>query len=200
MSKKRSISQVESTGPSVTVSSTSSSSSPGASSLSRTTPLASPQWPLQTCIPSARLPPRQQVWLEPGDFFEIYGRSGTGKTQFLYEAAITCALPEYYNGIFMGGSGKSVLFFDLDYRMQMNRFDHLLTEHVGRAVREAQPDKPIKIFFASSYETLRNIVFNRIFLIRCQTAGSISRSRIICYKIIHHPFFLFIIYVYSLHR
>jgi hypothetical protein len=44
----------------------------------------------------------------------------------------------------LNGRGKSVVFFDLDYRFAMGRFDVLLQETIGRAIK-AHPEKGVEV-------------------------------------------------------
>lgn len=69
-----------------------------------------------------------------GDIVELYGRSGSGKTEILLNLIAHCVLPEYYNGITFGGAGVEVVFFDNDCKLNLWRLLSIIEYKVLLAV------------------------------------------------------------------
>nr|XP_054767459.1 DNA repair protein XRCC2-like [Lytechinus pictus] len=70
----------------------------------------------------------------PGDVVEVYGSSGSGKTELLLNLTATCVLPEQWKGIDIGGLGTSVVFVDTDHQFSMLRLFALLEHKVTNAI------------------------------------------------------------------
>lgn len=70
----------------------------------------------------------------PGDVVEIYGNSGSGKTELLLNLAAMCILPEQWKAIDIGGLGTSVVFIDTDHQFSMLRLFALLERKVAEAI------------------------------------------------------------------
>lgn len=62
---------------------------------------------------------------------EIIGPSPSAKTEILLQVAVTCILPKNWNGIQYGGFGHSVLFLDLDCRLDIFRLSQSLKQRIA---------------------------------------------------------------------
>lgn len=75
--------------------------------------------------PASKPPPT--TWLYPGEVLEVFGRPGAGKTEFLYQSALSVAMPKRFEGIELGGKvERGVMVIDLDYRFKLRRVQLLL--------------------------------------------------------------------------
>ncbi len=62
------------------------------------------------------------ILLQPGHALEIVGDSSTGKTEFLYQAAMACAFPSSFCGLRLGGHEEQVVWIDVAQRFNLSRF------------------------------------------------------------------------------
>ncbi|KAL2631442.1 hypothetical protein R1flu_016128 [Riccia fluitans] len=74
----------------------------------------------------APLPPLHRVALHGGHVLEVAGPSGSGKSEIMLQAIISCILPKEWQGHKLGGSEKPAVFFDLDCHFDMMRLVKLL--------------------------------------------------------------------------
>jgi DNA-repair protein XRCC2 len=64
------------------------------------------------------------------DVIELYGDSGTGKTQILFHLIANCILPPNWKGVSLGGRGVGVIFVDTDYHFSLFRLVEILEERI----------------------------------------------------------------------
>ncbi|XP_022155175.1 DNA repair protein XRCC2 homolog [Momordica charantia] len=76
--------------------------------------------------PSLFVPPLHRLPLRAGNVVELVGPSGSAKTQILIQAAVNCILPKEWNGVRYGGLECSVVFIDLDCRLDVSRLSQVL--------------------------------------------------------------------------
>ncbi|KAE8719225.1 DNA repair protein XRCC2-like protein [Hibiscus syriacus] len=93
-----------------------------------------------TARPFLLLPPLHRVPLRVGNTVELVGPSSSSKTHILIQAAITCILPEQWNGVIYGGLGQSAMFIDLDCRFDVLRFSELLNRRITEAGSSCKVD------------------------------------------------------------
>uniref|UniRef100_A0A5B7CBR6 RecA family profile 1 domain-containing protein n=1 Tax=Davidia involucrata TaxID=16924 RepID=A0A5B7CBR6_DAVIN len=83
--------------------------------------------------PFLLLPPLHRVPLRVGNVVEIVGPSHSAKTDILIQAAISCILPNDWNGVHYGGLEHLVMFFDLDCRFDILRLSQSLKDRIMEA-------------------------------------------------------------------
>ncbi|KAI7732326.1 hypothetical protein M8C21_010065 [Ambrosia artemisiifolia] len=71
-------------------------------------------------------PPLHRIPLGVNSILEIAGPSPSAKTEILLQVAVNCILPKNRNGVQYGGLEHSVLFLDLDCRLDIYRLSQLL--------------------------------------------------------------------------
>ena len=64
------------------------------------------------------------------DVIELYGDSGSGKTQILFHLIANCILPLNWKGACLGGRGVGVIFVDTDYHFSLLRLVEILEERI----------------------------------------------------------------------
>ncbi|GAQ89378.1 DNA recombination and repair protein [Klebsormidium nitens] len=84
--------------------------------------------PLGTSVPFI-----DSAAIRPGNVVEIFGASGSGKTEILTQAVATCILPSEVDGVGYGGAGGAALFFDLDGRFDILRLVRILESRINEA-------------------------------------------------------------------
>nr|XP_043637274.1 DNA repair protein XRCC2 homolog [Erigeron canadensis] len=79
--------------------------------------------------------PLNRVPLGVNNIVEILGPSPSAKSEILLQMAVTCILPKNRNGVEYGGMGLSVLFLDLDCRLDIFRLSQSLKLQITKAIR-----------------------------------------------------------------
>ncbi|RLN04356.1 hypothetical protein C2845_PM13G14620 [Panicum miliaceum] len=101
-------------------------------------------------------PPLHRAPLRPGNVVEIAGPSNSGKSHLLLMAAVQCILPKEWEGIYIGGLGKSVMYLDLDCRFDVLRLVQILRKRIAEGsahLRNGDLEKDgTKDEFQSSFE------------------------------------------------
>ncbi|KAL3689272.1 hypothetical protein R1sor_015581 [Riccia sorocarpa] len=82
----------------------------------------------------AALPPLHRVALHGGHVLEVAGPSGSGKSEIMLQAIVSCILPKEWRGHKLGGSEKPAVFFDLNCHFDMMRLVKLLHSRVREAL------------------------------------------------------------------
>ncbi len=119
----------------------------------------------------------------PSEVMEIQGRSGSGKTEFLYNALLACVLPREFEGIKLQGRDASVALFDLDYRFDLYRFNQRLVARVKQLLASQRLDTAG--VEASGWMTaLQELAFKRIYVFQCQTLTDVDTSLSLLRKMI----------------
>nr|GEV83440.1 DNA repair protein XRCC2 homolog [Tanacetum cinerariifolium] len=77
--------------------------------------------------------PLHRVPLGTHNIVEIVGPSPSAKTEILLQMAVNSILPKTRNGVQYGGSEHSVLFIDLDCRLDIFRLSHSLKQRISEA-------------------------------------------------------------------
>ncbi|KAI3802524.1 hypothetical protein L1987_30657 [Smallanthus sonchifolius] len=80
-------------------------------------------------------PPLHRVPLGVSNILEIVGPSPSAKTEILLQVAVNCILPKNRNGVQYGGLEHSVLFLDLDCRLDIYRLSQCLKLKITEANR-----------------------------------------------------------------
>ncbi|KAF5808693.1 putative DNA repair protein XRCC2 [Helianthus annuus] len=80
-------------------------------------------------------PPLHRVPIGVNSILEIVGPSPSAKTEILLQVVVNCILPKNRNGVQYGGLEHSVLFLDLDCRLEIYRLSHLLKLRITEANR-----------------------------------------------------------------
>ncbi|BBN08822.1 DNA-repair protein XRCC2 [Marchantia polymorpha subsp. ruderalis] len=120
----------------------------------------------------APLPPLHRVNLHGGHVLEMAGQSGSGKSEIMLQAVVSCILPKEWQGLKLGGSEKPAVFIDLDCHFDMPRLVKLLHHRV----REAQAYKDLSEKAApawslamgvDSVDELLSTSLKRFYLKRC---------------------------------
>ncbi|GAB2277669.1 hypothetical protein Dimus_012374 [Dionaea muscipula] len=83
--------------------------------------------------PPLLLPPLHRLPLRAGNVVEIVGPSPSAKTQILLQVAVNCILPKEWKGVCYGGLEQSVMFIDLDCRLDILRLLQLLKCRISSA-------------------------------------------------------------------
>ncbi|TVU36375.1 hypothetical protein EJB05_18307 [Eragrostis curvula] len=94
---------------------------------------------LATRPPIILPPPLHRAPLRPGNVVEIAGPSNSGKSNLLLTSAVQCILPKEWEGIYFGGLGKAVMFFDLDCRFDVLRLAQMLRSRIAEGRSSAHP-------------------------------------------------------------
>lgn len=94
----------------------------------------------------------EELWsmgggMRPGDVVEIFGASGTGKTEMLLSVLAQCILPPTWEGIDIGGNGVGVIFFDNDQKFSMFRLMQVIENKVRRVLLSLQAVRYISILY-----------------------------------------------------
>jgi len=76
--------------------------------------------------------------MRPGDVVEIYGSSGTGKTEMLLSILAQCILPPMWEGIEIGGNGVGVIFFDNDQKFSIFRLMQIIENKIRNTILSLQ--------------------------------------------------------------
>ena len=76
--------------------------------------------------------------MRPGDVVEIYGSSGTGKTEMLLSTLAQCILPPMWEGIEIGGNGVGVIFFDNDQKFSIFRLMQIIENKIRNTILSLQ--------------------------------------------------------------
>ncbi|KAL6616448.1 hypothetical protein ACP70R_038718 [Stipagrostis hirtigluma subsp. patula] len=84
-------------------------------------------------------PPLHRAPLRPGNVVEIAGPSNSGKSHLLLMAAVQCILPKEWEGIYYGGLGKAVMYFDLDCRFDVLRLAQILRNRIAEGHSSTLP-------------------------------------------------------------
>lgn len=79
--------------------------------------------------------PLHRIPLGVSNIVEIIGPSPSAKTEILLQVAVSCILPKSWNGVQYGGSEHSVLFLDLDCRLDIFRLSQSLKLRITEANR-----------------------------------------------------------------
>ncbi|KAJ1286426.1 hypothetical protein BS78_03G350800 [Paspalum vaginatum] len=141
-------------------------------------------------------PPLHRASLRPGNVVEIAGPSNSGKSHLLLMAAVQCILPKEWEGIYFGGLGKAVMYFDLDCRFDVLRLAQILRNHIAESCSSAHlrsgdlENDGTKDELQRSFEnTLLSDCMQRFLYVRCcnssefiaalETLHSRSRSEIL---------------------
>ncbi|GAB5372195.1 hypothetical protein AAMO2058_001644600 [Amorphochlora amoebiformis] len=110
--------------------------------------------------------------LMPGEIMEIIGRSGSGKTELLYEIVLNAVLPASFEGIKLGGQNLSTLVIDLDYRFCSPRLKQLTDYRLLTALRNLPRSEKQEIF-DETIEKLHSLVLSRVFVATCRTPSDL---------------------------
>lgn len=101
-------------------------------------------------------------------------RTGSGKTEIAFRVMINWILPQA-----LGGNGGSVVFLDMDFRMNVLRFRHLLLARLTQAAQQqhqrsvatggGEEGGPVDMsdLLVTDTEALLEECMNRVVLIRC---------------------------------
>jgi hypothetical protein len=119
--------------------------------------------------------------LNPMDVVEIYGRSGSGKSEMLYTIMLCCGLPTEYAGIPIGGQQVGVVVIDLDYRISVVRLLLLLDAHVRNLYERTAKEETASWTFptasgfieSAEYDVMLSEFLERIHLVHCQTPSEL---------------------------
>ncbi|KAI3701756.1 hypothetical protein L6452_27076 [Arctium lappa] len=79
--------------------------------------------------------PLHRIPLGVSNIVEIVGPSPSAKTEILLQVAVSCILPKSWNGVQYGGLEHSVLFLDLDCRLDIFRLSQSLKLRITEANR-----------------------------------------------------------------
>ncbi|XP_023550059.1 DNA repair protein XRCC2 homolog isoform X1 [Cucurbita pepo subsp. pepo] len=107
---------------------------------------------------SLLVPPLHRVPLHVGNVVELVGPSGSAKTQILIQAAVNCILPKEWNGIRYGGLECSVVFIDLDCRLDISRLSQVLKLRILEGNGNGD---------LGNFDALYTTCLRRFFYIRC---------------------------------
>jgi len=113
-----------------------------------------------------------QSGLQGGQVLEIYGRSGSAKTEILYHTVLNCALPSSYLSVSLPGHQSIAIIIDLDFRFNIIRFVQLLEQRVHQLLFDQRSVDPIlrdpAAFLASpGFQQLQEAVLERVIVITC---------------------------------
>ena len=125
--------------------------------------------------------------LVPGQALQMVGRSLSGKTEMLYQMALSAVLPRKFDGLRFGGQDVSILLIDLDLRFSCQRLQDLLAYRVAEAMRDREisgagslvgPAATATAQFLDSakYAQLRDIVMERIVVADCGTGSELLEA------------------------
>ncbi|XP_038891841.1 DNA repair protein XRCC2 homolog isoform X2 [Benincasa hispida] len=109
------------------------------------------------------VPPLHRVPLRVGNVVELVGPSGSAKTQILIQAAVNCILPKEWNGIRYGGLECSVVFIDLDCRLDITRLYQVLKLRILEAISNGSSSTGDQ----ENFDALHATCLRRFFYIRC---------------------------------
>ncbi|TVU36350.1 hypothetical protein EJB05_18282, partial [Eragrostis curvula] len=133
---------------------------------------------LATRPPIILPPPLHRAPLRPGNVVEIACPSNSGKTNLLLTAAVQCILPKEWEGIYFGGLGKAVMFFDLDCRFDVLRLAQMLRSRIAEGRSSAHPrneelgkDGTKDSFNCSFEDTLFSDCMQRFLYVRCYSSS-----------------------------
>ncbi len=119
---------------------------------------------------------------------EITGEEGSGKTELLLHALVSCILPEVWHGVALGGAEAAAVFFDCDYRFSLLRLITVLESRIKSAVVGADLDVALSSSTHSSagsattasaapisidtdaYDSLISECLARLFVFRCSSS------------------------------
>lgn len=107
------------------------------------------------------------------------GQSMTGKTEILYQIVLNVVLPPVFGDLKLNGQGQSLVFIDLDYRFNMDRLEELLGYRIYEGLNELISEKPAEVqeqIFDSYLENLKDEIYEKIFLVTCQTTSELLRA------------------------
>ncbi|XP_025819482.1 DNA repair protein XRCC2 homolog isoform X2 [Panicum hallii] len=126
-------------------------------------------------------PPLHRAPLRPGNVVEIAGPSNSGKSHLLLMAAVQCILPKEWEGIYIGGLGKSVMYLDLDCRFDVLRLAQILRKRIAEGsahLRNGDLEKDgTKDEFQSSFENaLFSDCMQRFLYARCHNSSEITAA------------------------
>jgi hypothetical protein len=69
------------------------------------------------------------VWsgtLAAGDVLELYGASGSAKTELVYQCVVACVVPASWDGFTLSGQSQACLIIDCDCRFNVPRLRELV--------------------------------------------------------------------------
>jgi len=117
-----------------------------------------------------------QSGLLGGQVLEIYGRSGSAKTEILYHTVLRCALPSSYLSVNLSGHQSIAIVIDLDFRFNIIRFVQLLEQRVHQLLFDQRspsgdsvPHDPVAFFASPAFQQLQEAVLERVIVITCPT-------------------------------
>jgi DNA-repair protein XRCC2 len=100
------------------------------------------------------------------DVVELYGDSGSGKTQCLLHWVAKCLLPSSSDEVELGGLSAGVLFIDNDYHFSLIRLVGIMESIITSCFEAANKVAPTE----SSLEGLIKSCLSRLHLFRCSSS------------------------------
>ena len=103
-----------------------------------------------------------------GTVTELFGREGSGKTQFLLNLIATCILPSTWKGQVIEGLAVDVVYIDTDFHFSLIRFIGILENRIKMKMQEN--------LFKTDADELISMSLQRLHFIRCHNSFQLLTS------------------------
>ncbi|XP_028400050.1 DNA repair protein XRCC2-like [Dendronephthya gigantea] len=106
------------------------------------------------------------------DVIELYGDSGSGKTQILLHLIANCILPKSWNGIELGGRDVGVIFVDTDFHFFILRLVEILKERIKSCIS----DRTLPMASVADMQALIESCLSRLIVAKCSSTEELLET------------------------